>query len=889
MKQIKKVLIIGSGPIVIGQAAEFDYSGTQACLSAKEEGVKTVLVNSNPATIQTDHEIADVVYIEPLTADFLEKIISKEKPDGVIATMGGQTALNLAMKLSKAGVLKKYGTSLLGTNTKSIELAEDRGKFKNVMQKIHQPILPSKSVKSTTEAINFAKSIGYPIIIRSAFNLGGTGSSVAKNQKDLTQKIKQALKASLIKETLIEKSVIGLEEIEYEIIRDSVGNKIMICNMENVDPMGVHTGESIVVAPSQTLSDDDYQKLRSAALDIVDALNIQGGCNVQFALNQETGDFFVIEVNPRLSRSSALASKATGYPIARVATKIALGETLPEIVNPITGKTAFFEPALDYVVVKIPKWPDDKFVDMDKIIGITMKSTGEVMAIGRNFEEAMYKAIQSLGLKENIFEKFSNTPKDEIIKLLKHPNTQRLPAIFAGFHSKLNSKQITTATNINIWFIDKLKKLYEQEEEIAAKINIYKMVDTCAGEIEALTPYFYSTHGLVNEAKLLDGPKVIILGSGPIKIGQGIEFDYLTVHAVSALKEIGIKSIIINNNPETVSTDFSVSDRLYFEPLTPEFVLKVIENEKEGLLGVIPQFGGQTAVNLVEPLASAGIKILGTSPSFINSAEDREKTANIVQKAGYQMSTWCAVTNKNELLVKARNLGFPVLIRPSFVLAGEGMVIAQSETDINNYLKSISDQTFNKPVLIDKFLENAIELDIDLVSDGLTTTCFILEQLDPTGIHSGDSSCVFPPQNLSLHLQDKIKSMVKDISKAFGIIGLANIQCAIKDSEIYILEINPRGSRTVPFISKCIGVSLTNIATKVILGEILPEVLPIHNGIVAIKTPVFSFDKLPGVSTKLGPLMKSTGEKMSVGKTYQEANSKLLALDIYPDINVYPI
>lgn len=890
MKKLKKVLIIGSGPVVIGQAAEFDYSGTQACLAVKDEGIITILVNSNPATIQTDSEIADVVYVEPLTISFLEKIIAREKPDGLIATMGGQTALNLATELFQKGILEKYDLPLLGTGIKTIKLAEDRNEFKKLMQKIFQPTLPSKSVKSVSEAINFASKLGFPLIIRADFTLGGTGSSIVLNQSDLQEKIENGLNASLTKEVLVEKSVLGWAEIEYEIIRDSIGNKIMICNMENLDPMGIHTGESIVVTPSQTLSDDDYQKLRSAAFSIVDALNIQGGCNIQFALNQKTGEFFVIEVNPRLSRSSALASKATGYPIARVATKIALGKSLPEIINPITGKTAFFEPALDYVVIKIPKWPDDKFPDMDKRIGITMKSTGEVMAIGRNFEEAMYKAIQSLDLKESIFEKFSNFPKKEVFKLLKNPNTQRLSAIFAAFHQGMTSEEISNITHINPWFISKLKKLYEQKKEIVSKINVYKMVDTCAGEFEALTPYYYSTYGSENEAKPLVGPKVVILGSGPIKIGQGIEFDYLTVHAVLALKEKGIKSIIINNNPETVSTDFSISDRLYFEPLTPEFVLKVIENEKEGLLGVIPQFGGQTAINLVEPLASADIKILGTSPLSIDLAEDREKAANIVQNAGYQVPAWYTVNNKDELLGKAKKLGLPVLIRPSFVLAGEGMIIAQSEKDISNYLKLLGDQVFDKPVLIDKFLKDSIELDIDFVSDGETTISFILEQLDSTGTHSGDSSCVFPSQKIDPSLQKKIKFMTENISKAFGIIGLANIQCAVKNNEIYVLEINPRGSRTVPFISKCIGVSLAKLATNVILGEKLPGALSIRNGIVALKTPVFSFEKLPGVSTTLGPLMKSTGEIMSIGKDYNEASNKAHnTLRDYNDINVYPL
>lgn len=874
MKNIKKILIIGSGPIVIGQAAEFDYSGTQACLAAREEGITTILVNSNPATIQTDKEVADIIYIEPLTVPFLEKIIEKERPDGLIATVGGQTALNLTTQLFQKGILGKYKISLLGTDIKAIQLAEDRGKFKELMGEIGQPTLPSKTVNTVTEGLSFAKSLGTSIIIRSGFNLGGTGSSIVFNHKDLKAKIELGLNSSLINEILVEKSVIGWAEIEYEVIRDGIGNKVVICNMENMDPMGVHTGESIVVAPSQTLSDNDYQKLRNAALNIVEALNIKGSCNVQFALNQKTGEYFVIEVNPRLSRSSALASKATGYPIARVATKIALGKTLSEITNQITGKTAFFEPSLDYVVVKIPKWPDDKFLDMDKNIGITMKSTGETMAIGRSFEEAMLKAIKSLDLKGDIFKKFSCLPKEQIKKLLKKPNTQRLSAIFAAFDLQMPDKEISSLTKINPWFIKKLKKVNNERDMILSNINIYKMVDTCAGEFEALTPYFYSTHGCENEAKSLPGPKVIILGSGPIKIGQGIEFDYLTVHAVKALKEKGIKSIIINNNPETVSTDFSISDRLYFEPLAQKFVLKVIENEREGLLGVIPQFGGQTAINLAGELEKAGVPILGTKAKFIDMAEDREKTAKIIDDLGYMMPDWSIAKNKNELSSKSRALGFPVLIRPSYVLAGEGMIIAKNLKEILSYLKVNGDQIFDKPVLIDKFLEGALEIDVDFISDGGKTVSFILEQLDPAGIHSGDSSCVFPPQKLLKGIQDKIKKMTTNISKAFGIIGVANVQCAIKDNKVYVLEVNPRASRTIPFLSKCLGYSLAKLATKVILGEKLGNNIPHQNGIIAIKTPVFSFDKLVGVNQILGPLMKSTGEKMSIGKTYSEANIK---------------
>lgn len=890
MKRIKKVLIIGSGPIVIGQAAEFDYSGTQACLAAKEEGVQTILVNPNPATIQTDPEIADVVYIEPLTVDSLEKIIAKEKPDGLIATVGGQTALNLAVQLDNKGILKKYNVHLLGTDIASIQLGEDRGKFKDCMKKINQPVPSSAVVKNVKNAQIFAKQYGFPLVIRSAYNLGGTGSSIVRDQKELQKNVEHGLRVSFAQEVLVEKSLVGWAELEYEIVRDHFGNSVMVCDMENVDPMGIHTGESIVVAPSQTLSDDDHQNLRTASFSIVDVLNILGSCNIQFALNQKTGEYFVIEVNPRLSRSSALASKATGYPIARVATKIALGQSLPEITNDITGKTAFFEPALDYVVVKIPKWPDDKFLDMDTTIGITMKSTGEVMAIGRTFEEALVKAIDSLGLKEDVYEKYSQYSLVIIQKLISKPNTQRLSAIFAALSHKLTESKIASLAKMNPWFIHKMKKLFDSRKNIASGITVYKMVDTCAGEFEAVTPYFYSTHGTENEAIQLSGPKIIILGSGPIKIGQGIEFDYLTVHAVEALKEKGIKSIVINNNPETVSTDYAISDRLYFEPLTKEFVLKVIDNEKDGLLGVLTQFGGQTAVNLAAPLEKAGVKILGTSAKSIELAENREKTAKIIKQLGYSLPEWLVAKNKNVLLNAAKKLGYPVLIRPSFVLAGEGMIIVKSEKEVISYLAKSAKSIFDKPVLIDSFLKDAKEIDVDFVSDGIHTVSFILEQLDPTGIHSGDSSCVYPPQTLTLDEQEKITEMVKKVSKAFGIVGVSNIQCALKNNNLYMLEINPRASRTVPFLSKCIGFSVAKLATKIILGDSLPSTIPLKNGIVAIKRPVFSFDKLSGVSTTLGPLMKSTGEIMSIGKTFEEAVAKSKADSMFQEnINLYKL
>lgn len=889
MKNIKKVLIIGSGPIIIGQAAEFDYSGTQACLACREERIKTILVNSNPATIQTDHEVADTVYIEPLTLPFLQKIIEKEKPDGLIASVGGQTALNLVTELYQKGILEKNKVKILGTNISAIKKSEDRKIFKEAMEKIKQPVLPSIAINNIDQGGNFVKKNGYPIIIRSAYTLGGTGSSIAHNEKEFKIKADNGLRSSLIGEILLEKSVIGWAEFEYEIVRDHEGNIICVCNMENIDPMGIHTGDSIVIAPSQTLSDYENQLLRKAAFDIVKELDIQGACNIQFAFNQKTGEYFVIEVNPRLSRSSALASKATGYPIAKIATKIALGKTLPEIKNDITGKTAFFEPSLDYVVIKIPRWPYDKFTDLNQSIGITMKSTGEVMAIGRSFEEAMYKAIMSLEIKENIFNKFNFLSKQKINSLLKIPNMQRLSAIFVAFKNGYSDKEINQLTNINLWFIKNLRNLFQTYQDIFSKINVYKMVDTCSGEFEAITPYFYSTHGIENEANQLLGPKVIILGAGPIRIGQGIEFDYLTVHAVKALKEKGIKAIIINNNPETVSTDYSNSDRLYFEPLTPEFVLRVIENEKNGLLGVISQFGGQTAINLVSSLKKAGINILGTQPFFIDLAEDRSKTAEIIKKLGYKTPEWKIALSKEEIISKAKLLGYPLLIRPSFVIGGEGMIIVKQEKDILNYLNNLPEIFFNNPVLIDKFIEGGIEVDIDFISDGNKVISFILEQLEPAGIHSGDSSCIYPTINLNKDILVKLKVITKKISNAFNIIGLANIQCAIKDNEIYILEINPRASRTVPFISKSIGISLAKLATNVVIGDKLNNLNIKGNNLLHLKSPVFSLDKLDGVNNKLGPLMKSTGEIMSVGKSLKEIYMKISNKPDFKFVQIYKL
>lgn len=864
MKKLKSVLVIGSGPIVIGQAAEFDYSGTQACLALKEEGVTSIVVNPNPATIQTDKEIADKVYLEPLTVESLAEIIKKEKPDGLIATVGGQTALNLATNLSKEGILKRYNVQVLGTDILSITLGEDRNKFAQKMKEIHQPVLPSLAVKTYLKASLFVKRIGFPVIIRSAYTLGGKGSSVAYNKNDFEEKVKNGLKMSPIGQVLIEKSVLGWGEFEYEMVRDSFGNSISVCSMENLNPMGVHTGESIVVAPVQTISDDNHQMLRSAAFKIIEALNIKGSCNVQFALNQHTGEYYVIEVNPRLSRSSALASKATGYPIAKVATKIALGYTLPEIRNEITGKTAFFEPSLDYLVIKIPRWPFDKFPALNQELGISMKSTGEVMAIARSFEEALQKAIDSLDMKEDIFISNKSLSRTKILEKLKLPTGGQLGLIIAAVKKGISVQQIHTTTGIHLWFLTKICKLVIEKNHKKEK-KVFKMFDTCSGEFAALTPYFYSTYGEENEAGSLVGPKVIILGSGPIRIGQGIEFDYMTVHTVKALKAAGIKSIIVNNNPETVSTDYSISDRLYFEPLTIEYVKHILKNEKKGLLGVITQFGGQTALNLTSEIEKLGVKVLGTSEHSIMEAEDRAVCSNELSRIGLNVPKWTSAKSKEEVLDKCLEIGFPLLLRPSYVLAGEGMIIAKNKKDVENYLSIVPENVFDNPLLIDQFIDNAKELDIDFISDSVNTKAFILEQVEPTGVHSGDSICIFPAQSLSKKLVYELEEITDTIAKKFGIIGLGNIQVAIHANKIFILEINPRASRTIPFLSKALGISLVSEAIKVLLGNPLSKesLHTIPNGLIFTKKPVFSFDKLSDLDTTLGPVMKSTGEIMT--------------------------
>ncbi|MDO8553372.1 MAG: carbamoyl-phosphate synthase large subunit [Candidatus Micrarchaeota archaeon] len=913
--KVKKVLVIGSGPIVIGQAAEFDYSGTQACNALREEGIEVVLVNSNPATIQTDKEIADKIYIEPLTVEVLEKIIAREKPEGILATVGGQTALNLASELHEQGILDKYGVKFLGTDAVAIKRAEAREEFNNIMRSIGIPILPGVTVNNFEDAHSFAEKIHYPVIVRPSFTLGGSGSGVAKDKEELRQILDLALRLSATHEALIEKSVSGWGEFEYEVIRDSFGNSAIICTMENIDPMGIHTGESIVVAPVQTLSDNDHQKLRSAALKIVEAIGVQGSCNVQYAVNQSTGDFTVIEVNPRLSRSSALASKATGYPIARVATKIALGQKLHEIKNSITGTSAAFEPALDYCVVKIPRWPFDKFPQSDRHIGTQMKSTGEVMAIGRTFEEALQKAMRSLEVKIPKF-----IPEEQL-----NPATDlRLFAILELFRKGVTIQHIHEMTKINLWFLQKIfniikleKKIFSQplnreiireakragfsDKQIGLLKNIdekelrilrksygiiptYKIVDSCAGEFDAITPYYYSTYETENEAKPLEGRKVIVLGSGPIRIGQGIEFDYCCSHASFALRELGINSIVINNNPETVSTDFDSSDRLYFEPLTSEDVLNIIENEQGGVIGigtfegVIVQFGGQTSINLAPKLHDYGVKILGTQLDGIDIAEDRERFRDLLHKLGIPQPANGTAINEAQALAVANKITYPVVVRPSYVIAGRGMQIVYDDQEMKQYIEEAVDLSEQRPVLIDKYIDNAYECEVDAISDGKDLFLGgLMEHIEFAGVHSGDANIVLP----SLHLDEGTKNTLIDytdkIARSLDNIGMINLQYVVKNNVVYVLEANPRASRTVPFVSKAIGIPLAKIATKVLLGHKLKEFdLTNRQNNFAVKSVVFPFLKLVGSDIRLGPEMRSTGETMGIGSTFEMAYYKAL-------------
>jgi carbamoyl-phosphate synthase large subunit len=917
---LKKVLVIGSGPIIIGQAAEFDYSGTQAVKSLREEGVEVILVNSNPATIMTDKETADKVYIEPLTKDFILKILHKEKPDGVLATLGGQTALNLAVELEEEGYFKKLGIKLLGCKIDSIKKAEDRKLFKDLMIEINEPVAESRIISTLNEAIEFSCQIGFPVIIRPAFTLGGTGGGIVKNELELTEIVSKGLEASPIHQCLIERSIAGFKEIEYEVMRDSSDNCIIVCNMENIDPVGIHTGDSIVVAPSLTLSDREYQLLRSASLKIIRALKIEGGCNVQFALDPHSFQYYVIEVNPRVSRSSALASKATGYPIAKVAAKIAIGFTLDEIINPVTKSTyACFEPALDYVVVKIPRFPFDKFTNANRTLGTQMKATGEVMAFGRSFEEALLKAIRSLELNTTHLEleKLKKFDIQEIKTKILNTDDERIFAIAEAIRRNLPLLEIHQLTQIDFYFLQKLHNIITLENELhssslnesllkIAKKNgfsdhylgkifgiseieifelrkklgispVYKMVDTCAGEFESQTPYYYSSYDDENEVLVSQKRKVLILGSGPIRIAQGIEFDYATVHAINAVRELGFESLVINNNPETVSTDFDTSDKLYFEPLTIENVMEVVELEKP--LGVIVQCGGQTAINLAMKLSERNIKIIGTSQRSIDIAEDRKKFEQLLKELNILQPLGHTVRNISEAKIRAYDIGYPVMVRPSYVLGGRAMKIVYNEEELIDYVDQAVAINPDQPVLIDRYLIGK-EIEVDAISDGEEVLIpGILEHIEKAGVHSGDSIAVYPPQNLSPIIIERIIYISTQISLSLKIKGLINFQFVLSEGELYVLEVNPRSSRTVPFLSKVTNLSMANIATKCSLGlslreqGFLPGLIPIKN-FIAVKAPVFSFAKLADVEIALGPEMKSTGEVMGKDSIFEKSLQK---------------
>ncbi len=919
-KNIKKVLVIGSGPIIIGQAAEFDYSGTQCCRALREEGIETVLVNSNPATIMTDADIADRVYIEPLTVEYVEKIIAKERPDSIIAGMGGQTGLNLSVELYDKGILDKYNVNVIGTGIESIKIGEDREKFKEMMNKINEPIVDSEIVTNLEDGIKSANKIGYPIIIRPAYTLGGTGGGIANNEDELKEILSAGLQLSMNQQVLIEKSIKGWKEIEYEVMRDKNGTCITICNMENFDPVGVHTGDSIVVAPSQTLSDVEYQMLRTASINIINAIGIEGGCNVQLALNPHSFEYAVIEINPRVSRSSALASKATGYPIAKVAAKIALGYNLDEILNQVTGKTfAAFEPTLDYVVLKIPKWPFDKFFNAKRLLGTKMMATGEVMAIGSSFEQALLKAVRSLEIKQYTLysEKISQKNMVELKARVQTPDDERLFYLAELMRRGYRIGKIQELTGIDKFFLHKILNIVEEEEllrnssvelldkswlrklkkmgfsdkgisrlikadaetiyKLRIKNNItavYKMVDTCGGEFEAMSPYYYSTYDEYDEVVISDKKKILVIGSGPIRIGQGVEFDYCSVHSIFALKKCGIETIIVNNNPETVSTDFDIADKLYFEPLTEEDVLNVVEKEKPN--GVILQFGGQTAIKLANFIKERNIPILGTDPEQIDIAEDREKFDAMLEELGVMRPKGKAVTNIEDGRKAARDIGYPVLVRPSYVLGGQGMEITYTEDDLNNYLQNAFDKDSKNPVLIDKYLVGR-EIEVDSICDGEDILIpGIMEHLERAGVHSGDSISIYPPKNLNTEIKNKLVQITARIAKALKTVGMVNIQFIEYENELYVIEVNPRSSRTVPYISKVTKVPMIEIATRVMLGERLNCMeygtgLYKESELTAIKVPVFSTQKLEGVEVSLGPEMRSTGEVLGVGKNYIEA------------------
>ena len=917
-KALKKVMVIGSGPIVIGQAAEFDYAGTQACRALKEDGLEVVLVNSNPATIMTDNAMADEVYIEPLTLPTIKRIIEKERPDSLLSTLGGQTGLTLSMQLAKEGFLDKMGVTLLGANPETIDKAEDRQAFKDTMMKIGQPVIPSTVVNDIEAALAFAHSNGYPLIIRPAFTLGGTGGGIANTEEEFIKIAETGLRLSPINQVLVEKCVSGWKEIEFEVMRDSAGNVITICSMENVDPVGVHTGDSIVIAPAVTLSDKEYQMLRSAALAIINELKIEGGCNVQFALHPESFEYAVIEVNPRVSRSSALASKATGYPIAKVAAKIAIGYTLPEIINAVTKKTyACFEPSIDYVVVKFPKWPFDKFVYAKRTLGTQMKATGEVMAIGTSFEQAMMKAVRGveIGMSSMSAPKYRDMTDDEIESRLHEIDDERIFIVYEALRRGVSVEHIHECTMIDEWFLAKLRHLAEFEqilatepltselyldakklgfpdkviEELSGKPlpegmhrrAVYKMVDTCAAEFSAETPYFYSTYDDENEAtefiaehKSPDKKTVIVFGAGPIRIGQGIEFDYASVHCVWSLKKAGYDVVIVNNNPETVSTDFDTADRLYFEPLTNEDVMNIIETENP--VGVVVAFGGQTAIKLTKFLSKQNINILGTSADSIDAAEDRERFDELLEEHHIKRPVGYTVMTTDEALEIANRIGYPVLMRPSYVLGGQNMIIAFTDDDIKEYMAIILSHNIENPVLIDKYLMG-IELEVDAICDGEDILIAgIMEHVERTGIHSGDSIAVYPAWNINDKLRNDIIDCTKKLSVSLKIMGLVNIQYLIYHDQLYVIEVNPRSSRTIPYISKVTGVPMVDLATRAMLGEKLKDMgygvgLYKTSPYVAVKVPVFSFEKLMNVDNHLGPEMKSTGEVLGLASTREEA------------------
>jgi carbamoyl-phosphate synthase large subunit len=919
---LKKLMVIGSGPIVIGQAAEFDFSGSQACRSLREEGYTTVLVNSNPATIQSDLEIADIVYIEPLNVETVTKIIEKEKVQGILSGMGGQTALNLCSELAENGTLARLGVQLLGSQPKAISLSEDRELFRKMMLDLNEPIPKSKTTNSVEGAKKAVEEIGnYPVLVRPAFTLGGTGGGIAYNEEDLVNIAGRGLAYSRIHQVLIEESVIGWKEFEYEVMRDSRDNCIIVCNMENLDAMGIHTGESIVVAPAQTLSDQDHQMLRRATIKIIRALGIEGGANIQFAVHPKTGEYRVIEVNPRVSRSSALASKATGYPIARVAAKIAIGRTLDEIPNAITGKTcAAFEPSIDYVVMKIPRWPFDKFRTVERRLGTQMKSTGEVMAFGRNIQEALLKAVRSLEIDRLGLESEKWTD-EEIERELSAATDARLYMIAEALRRGMSIGRVRELTNWDPFFVKKVQEIIETEDRLKKKLDdetlkhakrlgfsdeyiglltdkdertirnmraaknlkpVFKMVDTCAAEFEAATPYFYSTYESECETRPSTNKKVIVVGAGPIRIGQGIEFDYCCVHGALALKEEGIDAIIVNNNPETVSTDFDISTRLYFEPITVEDMLNVIE--KEDADGIILQFGGQTSINLALPLqrelSGRKTKILGTSPDSIDLAEDRKKFSRLMDELGIRQPKSGTGFSFEEVKNLAQEIQYPVLIRPSYVLGGRAMEIVYNESELETYMKSAAKVSKRHPILVDKYLTHAIEIDVDAVCDGSEVYIGgILEHIEEAGVHSGDATMVLPPQTLGPDVLSEVRRITRDVAMALKTIGLMNLQLAYKDGEVYMLEANPRASRTVPIISKATGVPLAKVATKIMLGKKLKE-LGLHGEArikhVAVKASVFPFLKLPGVDSILGPEMKSTGEVMGIDLTYPAAVWKAL-------------